>query len=195
MVRPGVICSFVVVLTCSIFSQTKPNPIPKQFASPDGSRAVVAPVDKIAGFESYESRVDFYSTRGSKLCSADFSSGDGEHGYGVVNAAWTPDGRYFVFSLESSGGHSVMETPTFFYSSPRREFCSLEDYVDGNSIESPDFHLSAPNTVEVTTNLKAKVRVSLDSLLKNSPPPSSSSCFPCTGGRVHKFGDPADHSR
>jgi hypothetical protein len=194
MTRPTAICAFVVVLTCSIFSQTKITPTSKQYSSPDGGRAVVVPVDKNQGFESYESRVDFYSKDGSTLCSADFSSGDGTHGYGVVKAAWTPDGRYFVLSLQSSGGHSVMETPTFFYSSSAREVCSLDDYVEGNSIKSPDFHLGAPNTVEVTTNLKAHIRVSLDSLLKNSPRPSTSSCFSCSGGQVHEFGDPTNYN-
>ncbi len=190
--RLAATCAFVVVLTCSALSQRKSTSISKQYRSPSGSRAVVVPVDKLAGYESGESRIDFYSKRGPKLCSADFSSGDGEHGYGVVHASWTPDGRYFVFSLQSSGGHSVTETPTLFYSSPTHEFCSLDDYVDGNGIEFPDFRLSAPNTVEVTTNLNVTVRVSLDSLLKESRRPSS--CFPCTGGRVHKFGDPTDYN-
>jgi hypothetical protein len=185
------ICGLVIVLACSTFSQTKPSPVAKQYRSPDGDRVAVVPVIK-TGVVSHENRVDLYPKQGAKLCSADFSSGDGTHGYAVVNAAWTPDGRYFVFSLESSGGHSVEESPTFFYSSPRHELCSLDKYLDGNSIEFPDFHLSAPNTVEVTTHLKPNVRVSLDLLLRNSP--SASRCSPCDGGRMHEFGDQTDYN-
>jgi hypothetical protein len=190
MVPQGVVLStFVVVFSYCSFPQTTASPIQKQYRSPGGSRVVVVPV------ASYESRVDFYTARGAKLCSADLSSGDGSHGYDVARAAWTPDGRYFVFSMKNSGGHSVMETPTLFFSGETHQLCSLDEYVDGNGIEFPDFRLIAPNTVEVTTNLKRGVRVSLDSLLRGSTKPKASACFSCSGGGVHKLGDPTryDH--
>jgi hypothetical protein len=44
-----------------------------------------------------------------------FASADGEHGYGVRRAVWTPDSRYFVFDLASSGGHSPETAPIYLF--------------------------------------------------------------------------------
>ena len=38
-----------------------------------------------------------------------------EHGYGVTKAVWTPDSHFFVYSLESSGGHEAWHSPVWFY--------------------------------------------------------------------------------
>ncbi len=51
-----------------------------------------------------ESRVDIYTPHLNKVCSLDFSSEDGEHGYAVAKAGWTADENFFVFSLENSRG-------------------------------------------------------------------------------------------
>jgi hypothetical protein len=48
------------------------------------------------------------------LCALDCSSEDSEHGFGIVKAAWTPDNKYFVFSLTSSGGHQSWHFPKHF---------------------------------------------------------------------------------
>ena len=125
-----------------------------------------------------------------------YSSADGDHGYVVAKAEWTPDARYFVFSLESSGGHSVMNTPTQFLSLRDRGLCSLDSYVGEAGIEFADFRLSSPNTVEVEVNgIGTPVKVSL-SFLATKAPNKEHGCVPCSSGTGHEFGDktPYEHS-
>jgi hypothetical protein len=82
-----------------------------RFSSPDGKLvAVVIHVGKEAGLGNYDSRVELRTKEGS-LCSKDYSSNDSEHGYAVAKAAWTADSQFFVYSLQSSGGHSLWHTP------------------------------------------------------------------------------------
>jgi|WetSurMetagenome_2_1015567.scaffolds.fasta_scaffold02436_2 hypothetical protein len=71
----------------------------KGYPSPDGR--FVAQVVRLpsAPYGSGENRIVLRSNKGRIVCSKDFSSEDGEHGYGVEKAAWTPDSKFFVFSL------------------------------------------------------------------------------------------------
>jgi hypothetical protein len=114
-----------------------------------------------------ESRVKFYSNQSQLLCTVDFSSADGEHGFGVVRATWTPDGKYFVFSLASSGGHQPWHKPTFFYSAGGREFHVLDNFVKAAGISKGDFGLEAPNTIvtEMWQEKSVPVKLALGALL------------------------------
>jgi hypothetical protein len=162
-----------------------------QYKVPGGSKVVLSSV----GTQG-ESRVEFFNPSGKRLCTADYTSADGSHGYYVAKAEWTPDKHFFVFSLESSGGHSVMNTPTQFFSLREQSLCSLDSYVGGYGIEFADFGLRSPNTVEVRVNaIDAPVRVSLSSLATKAPS-SEHGCVPCKAGAVHIFGDrtPYQHS-
>ena len=40
-----------------------------------------------------------------------FFSSDGEHGDAIMDGAWSPDGKYFAFKLENSGGHQPYRSP------------------------------------------------------------------------------------
>ncbi len=92
--------------------------------SPDEKlKAVVVPTfTQERGF--HEHRVEIRTTRGECIAVKDHSSGDHEHGQGVLVASWTPDSRFFVSSVSSSGGHGaghfttcvfVRESGNFFY--------------------------------------------------------------------------------
>jgi hypothetical protein len=191
--RVLVILSVVAILTPTIFAQAEKSSATKKYRAKDGTRIDVVPVGKLKGYESYESRVEFYEADGRKLCSADYSSADGMHGFGVAKAEWTPDQRYFVFSMTSSGGHSVMSTPTQFFSSRDQSLCSLDSYGGELPIEFADFGLSAPNTVKVTVNgSERQVRVSLGSIDAKAPN-KEHGCIPCKGGLIHEFGDKAQY--
>jgi hypothetical protein len=121
-----------------------------RFSSPDGKLvAVVIHVGKEAGLENYESRVELRTKEGSLVCSNDYSSNDSEHGYGVAKAAWTPDSQFFVYSLQSSGGHSPWHTPIQFYNRQQNKILSLDDAL-GDSIASPEFSLAEPDEIKVT---------------------------------------------
>jgi hypothetical protein len=70
-------------------------------------RVVVYPADiSLEVTPDMESRVVIRSTKGETLNSKDYSSPRGFNGYYVVNAQWSPDSKFFVYSMSSSGGHS-----------------------------------------------------------------------------------------
>jgi hypothetical protein len=135
-----------------------------------------------------ESRIEIFTAKGDQVCSLDFSSDDGERGYAVAQAAWTPDGNYFVYSLQSSGGHVPWHTPTQFVSAgPMREICLLDSYLDSPGITTPDFRLTAPDSV--TTRVygdKSDVTVSL-SRITQAPVNGRSRCVRCEMAIPVKF--------
>ena len=141
-----------------------------------------------------ESTVEFYSEHEKRLCSMDLSSEDSEHGYGVVKAAWTPDEKYFVFSLASSGGHQPWHTPIKFWNLRDNVIRSLDSYAEGPGISRAEFALESPNIVltevwkaESAESVPAKFR--LDSLAIENQKAHRS--LRCEGGRVFRV-DPYD---
>lgn len=142
---------------------------PRECKSKDGSRVLILPAGKPSGHDDYESKIEFYSAEEQILCTLDYSSEDGEHGFGVVKAAWTPDDKYFVFSLTSSGGHQAWHAPTLFYSVRDSEIHSLDSYVTASGISKGDFALKAPNIVltEVWQGESTPARFRLDSLMRS----------------------------
>ena len=107
-----------------------PASAPLSFASPDGGfNAVVLASGKEKGSEQAESRVEIHDRKGTVLCVHDFSSPDGEHGYGADTVQWTPDSEFFVFRMRNSGGHMPMYAPLVFWSRSRNHFYQLDDYT------------------------------------------------------------------
>ena len=91
--------------------------------------AVVAPVDRQKGYEEYESRILITKKSGVELRAQDFSSEDGEHGYGADTVFWTPDSQFFVCQMRNSGGHSPMDAPVVFWSRRTGRFYQLDGYT------------------------------------------------------------------
>lgn len=162
--RRLLVCSAFFLLFALCWAQANGN---AEYKNRDGVRVVVVPIGKLAGHEAYESRLKFYSPKNQVLCSIDYSSEDGEHGFGVVKAAWTQDGRYFVFSLTSSGGHQSWHYPTHFYNTQDSRIYRLDDYVEASGISKGDFTLRAPNVVltESWRGETVPVRFHLDKLM------------------------------
>ena len=118
-----------------------------KFGSPDGTlHALVA-----ASGPGGESRVEIVAN-GRRLIQKSFASADGSHGYVVVHAAWTPDSRYFVFSLTSSGGHQPWLFPTYAYSRRTNDLSSLEGRIGPPT--DPDFKLSPPDVLATKVLVK-----------------------------------------
>jgi hypothetical protein len=92
-----------------------------------------------------ESRIKIISRTGNTFLDTSFSSEDGEHGLGVVKASWTPNSKFFVFSMSSSGGHQTWHSPTFFYSVNLKKLFYLDDFV--GVITTSDFVLSADDSL------------------------------------------------
>lgn len=127
-----------ILLTALVAGGARPQAAKKSqhYISPDERLNVsIIPVGK-SGRERSESLIEFRNGGGRLLCGINYSSADGEHGFGVVKAAWTADSRYFVFSLTSSGGHQSWHAPTQFYSRETRTIRTLDDYLDGSGITS-----------------------------------------------------------
>jgi hypothetical protein len=160
----------------------------KEYSTPAGERVVVR--SSIKAEATPESHIEFYGKDKKMLCSLDYSSADGEHGYGVEKAEWTPDGNYFVLSLASSGGHQAWHSPTIAYSRDKKWIIYLDDFTDALGVSSIDFHLETPNWVS-THMLKDRdipVRFNLDKLFRKAKLAKIAKGVSCTGGKTRKVG-------
>lgn len=114
--------------------------------SPDAQLiAVITATDRRMRVNGNESRIEIRRYN-DQICVHDFSSSDGEHGYGIDGAEWTPDSQYFVFRLRSTGGHSPMFAPIAFWSRKENRFYSLMDYTGDTT-----FLVVAPDQIKART--------------------------------------------
>jgi hypothetical protein len=170
--RPELSCSYVKL---------------RIYSSPDRTlRAVVYPVDiSLDVTPDMESRVVIRTREGNTLNSKDYSSSRGFNGYYVVNAEWSPDSKFFVYSMSSSGGHSPWQFPMAVYGresvhgSEKDRIVGFSDLVSGNPTLSADFKFTGPHTVAATTwkqpgspEEKVPVTVDLQQAFDNLPPSS-----------------------
>jgi hypothetical protein len=140
-----ILFALILLASFSAFAQKA-----ETFVSPDDSlRAEIQSVRKKPGGAA-ESKIEILSKDGKRIWIVKYTSSDGEHGFGVVKAAWTPDSQYFVYSLASSGGHEPERSPIFFYDRRVERVRSFDEEV-GVVIDA-DFSLAPPDVVE------AKVR-------------------------------------
>jgi hypothetical protein len=142
---------------------------PKIYASPDKKlKAEVFPADtSLNDTPDMESRVEIHSSAGAELASKDYSSPDGANGYYVLNAKWSPDSQYFVFSMMSSGGHSPWSFPMKVYSVAKNQIANFSDMIGGGPTIAQQFQFSGPHTVVADTwkeagDLTDKVPVTVD---------------------------------
>jgi hypothetical protein len=129
------------------------NVKPRIYPSPDGTtRALVYPVDiSLNATPDMESRVVIRTAKGETLTSKDYASPRGFNGYYVVNAKWSPDSKFFVYSLSSSGGHSPWQFPIAVYSRGKNAFGPFSDMIDGKPSLSADFKFTGPHTLIAST--------------------------------------------
>jgi len=137
----------LMVLVAALAGLAARNQKVTTFKSPDRQlAAVVSPADRQKGVEANESRVSILRSDGTQLRRHDFSSADGEHGYGVDGAQWTPNSLFFVFRMRNSGGHMPMYAPVVFWSRKANRFYQLNDYTADQT-----FSVVAPDSVSVST--------------------------------------------
>jgi hypothetical protein len=128
----------------------------ERLGSPDGM-LVAAVRSKRAPEATDESRIELRTQAGMVLAKRDYTSEDGEHGYGVTKATWTPDSQFFVYSLESSGGHQAWNSPVWFFSRKDNKFLSL-DHALNDAVADPTFRISAPDRVTVELYFSKQTR-------------------------------------
>lgn len=118
---------------------------PLTFDSPDKAlQAKVIPIGQ-RSFGGGESRIEIRGTNGRRIYSISYSSPDGEHGWNVVHAAWTPDSKFFVYSLQSSGGHQAWHSPIKFYCRLDNKLRSLDKRL--GPVTDPKFSIEAPDII------------------------------------------------
>ena len=116
-----------------------------KFLSTDGKMiAVVVPT----GCKNDESRIQIFTKTGASVMTKDFGSKDGEHGKCFCKGAWTSDSKFFVWSMESSGGHQPWHFPTYFFDRNQKVVKSVDAKVGG--VTTSDFKLKAPDIIEAT---------------------------------------------
>jgi dipeptidyl aminopeptidase/acylaminoacyl peptidase len=166
MMKNGITISILALIFFSTFTYSAEQ---KEYLSPDGEyRAIVVSLSK-SSYGSAESEIFIKTKDGKILCSKDYSSEDGEHGFGVEKAAWTPDSKFFVYSLSSSGGHQAWHFPTDFISTIDGKVRRLDEFV--GPVTDPSFALIAPDTIKTSgrdkTNLdETNFYVKLSELVK-----------------------------
>jgi hypothetical protein len=141
----------------------------REYLSPDNKyRAIVVPLPK-ASYGSGESKIEIHS-KDAVVSSVSYSSEDGEHGFGVERAAWSPDSKFFVYNMSSSGGHQAWHFPTYFVSVSDFKTRYLDDYV--GSITQPEFTFTPPDRIQVYGHTpsdfekETEIKASLSKLLK-----------------------------
>jgi hypothetical protein len=130
----------MILVTCSVVSaQTN------SFVCPhNGLRALIVSVGP-------ENRVDILSSNGTLLRRKDFTSSDQTHGEVVGHAQWTANGRFFVFTTGSSGGHQPWHVATYFYSVGRNRFYSVDSIV-GPILSDFALHGNVLSTTRIGAN-------------------------------------------
>jgi len=168
--RPLIIALiFVIVLNAQIFAAEPRLGAPKTYLSPDQTlRVFVVPLPN-APYGQGESWIEMRNASNKLLFSHSFGSEDGEHGFGVEQAAWTPDSQFFVFSMSSSGGHQPWHSPTYFVARRDNKLRSLDDYL--GPITDPEFKVGPPDIIRTVGQRKddleeATFEVRLSELLK-----------------------------
>ncbi len=151
-----------VLLSTSCAAQKLPTRM-QRYVSPD--KAITAVVtSRKAPEKTDKSRIGLVSSSGNVLAKRDYFSGDGEHGFGVVKAQWTPDSQFFIYSLESSGGHQAWHSPVNFFSRKGQRILSLDSRLK-DSVTNPQFAIEGPDkgTVELQFSRRT-VTVALSSM-------------------------------
>jgi hypothetical protein len=166
MMRKIIVISFLILIMFSIFGYANKE---KEYLSPDGKYRTVIPLPT-ASHGARESGIVIKTKDGKILCSKSYVSEDGDQGYIVEKAAWTPDSKFFVYSMTSSGGHQPWHCPTDFISITNSKVYSLDDLI--GYITNPNFELAAPDIIMILgqdnqTFEETKFKISLNKLVKN----------------------------
>jgi len=165
----------VFLLSALVWSTQSAASQAEKIPSPDGM--ITAFVRSTKALQATrESRIELRSQSGRVLAKRNYASADGEHGYGVIKAVWTPDSQFFVYSLESSGGHQAWHARVQFFSRRTNKIISLDDALK-DAVTNPQFLVSAPASVTVELISSQTKTISLHdlqrtrSLEKDEPKP------------------------
>jgi hypothetical protein len=83
-----------------------------------------------------ESKIEVFSADGHLLTVADYTSIDGQSGEGVIQAQWSPDSQFLVFSLTQPPGRSDRPYTVGIYSTQKNKVKTLP-------VSRPEFTFTA----------------------------------------------------
>jgi len=149
----------LIVIASTILCAGQKRPVAshsEKYSSPDGAQVAVVRSQRVSEATD-ESRLELRTSAGTVSAKRDYTSPDGEHGYGVTKAAWTPDSQYFVYSLESSGGHQSWHTPVWVFCRKESKFFNLDRALQ-DSVSNPQFLVSAPDKITVQLYFSKQTR-------------------------------------
>ena len=140
------ICAVLFCINGVAFALDQKN----RYLSPDGeAESIILSVPFKATSPNWtESAIYFRDYSAEKFIFRNFASGDGEHGLFFVSGKWTPDSNYFIFTANSSGGHSPWRLRTYVYRRIQNDLLPLdEDYIE--PVVSPDFSALPPHSLKI----------------------------------------------
>ena len=115
------------------------------YPAPDGGAVAKVTAATAASCES----VVEISAGSTVIGTKSYASASHADGSCVVHAAWSPDSKFFVFSLSSSGGHQPWNSPIVAFAVAKKRFVDIEA-IDA-AITDPNFTLTAPSLLEFET--------------------------------------------
>ena len=127
-----------------------PKQTVKRYDSPDKSLYAVV-VTVTSDTLGPESSVELRRANGDFIGKRNFFSRIHGGGLGVINARWSLDSQFFVFSTIASGGMSGGKFPTYFYSRHKNKILQLDPIV-GMWITDPEFYLQSGDLITVTVH-------------------------------------------
>lgn len=121
----------------------------KSYFSPD--KAITATIMTISPGKNQtgESNVEFRTSSRRLIGAKSFLSKDQAHGLGVLQAMWSFDSNYFVFSTVSSGGRRAGQFPTFYFNRTTSKIYMLDGMLRA-PVVAPDFSLQAPDMLIIS---------------------------------------------
>jgi len=171
MKKLSIICGLTILLGSIVTADEvlKHQVDSKTFESPNKHfEARVVDFNKKDKF--VEARIYLREKANKKVFVCDLTSADGEHGRYVLKATWTPSSKFFIFSTESTGLHSVWHTTTFFFSVDQSHFYRLDDAI--GSVVGGDFSIDKNGRITLEVRKGAddvKKTIDLETLGKLSP--------------------------
>jgi len=123
----------------------------KKWISPAGGLVAFAQNHKTNGSANYTDWdvVTICGQNDALLASLSLELGSGVNRAVVTSAAWSSDGRFFVFATTSSGGHSSWHMPTYIYDSSSSRIYSIDDTIGNTTDDNPQFELSKSDVLKI----------------------------------------------
>ena len=162
--RRGPSLAFALIAAGLALASLAPSSAAREPAAGGGKRNYFSAPDNLYGAaiittKTRESEVAIGPSHGKVRFRKSFASADGEHGARVTKGAWTADSRFFVFMIESSGGHQPWHRPMFFWDRRDNRLYSLDQHIGA---VTGGFELAPPDIVRCTARADLKDLKNLD---------------------------------